>query len=443
MGESKMTASVVKLVSNPAGGLYSRIYLGFAMSIKYLGHLGAARCLIARLFVVSTVLLATACDSQNRNSVLLTNQDQPLRAEPVVMEFTETFQVYERDGYRIVDLRAPVVSWGGTAQGADQTARVVLVPKTQEPPLLTGDLEGAVMVRTPVERIATNYEILESILVALEIEDRLVAVGGVKNYDDGIRARARSGELAQLGYGWHTPPNIDPLLNSEPDVFLMVLGDLGHAEHYERIKDLGVPVVPIFYEAEQDYMGPVDYVRLIGMMAGKETEANSFVSMVAENVLELKRLVADLPTRQVIYTWYVGSGRWGAVVRNADNAFLEDAGGINPLALPDDIRIDDFMQVGTEVLLDKASDVDCWIWRDTHSVTFDDPGVLQNFKAWQEGCLFAGDGKAKPDHDAYDIYGTGLIRPDIILGDMVRMLHPQSRNEPFVYFLPDGQELQR
>ncbi len=397
-----------------------------------------------RWFIVAGFSLLSACDSQEPSIDTSDNKGYyPSDAIPVQMEYAETFQVYEKDGYRIVDLSAPVVSWGGSAQGADQAARIVLVPKTMEPPPLVDDLAGSVLVRTPVERVATNYGFLEAILIALGIEDRLVAVGGVKSYDDGVRARTRSGEIAQLGYGWHSPPSIDPLLNSEPDVFLMVLGDLGHAEHYERIKSLGVPVVPIFFEAENHYMGPVDYVRLIGMMTGKEQEASSFVSMVAENVVELKRLASEFTPKQVVYTWFMGSGRWGAVVRNADNAFLEDAGGINPLSLADDVRLDDFVPVSTELLLEEASNVDCWIWRDTHSVAFGDTSVLQNFKAWRNGCLFSGDGMAKPAADAYDIYGRGLIRPDIILGDMVRMLHPESRDEPFVYFLPDSKELQQ
>ena len=112
------------------------------------------------------------------------------------MDHAQTFQVRERDGYRIVDLKAPVVSWGGGAQGGDQTARVVLVPKELEPPALAGDLTDAVVVRTPVERIAANYGFLEAILTALEIEDRLVAVGGVKSYNDDIRARAARLRLA-------------------------------------------------------------------------------------------------------------------------------------------------------------------------------------------------------------------------------------------------------
>ena len=398
------------------------------------------KVLLQRVLVALMLVTTAAC--QDNGLVSATSADEsvaPQGATPVAMNHAETFKVYERSGYRIVDLRAPLVSWGGSAQGADHSARIVLVPKTLEVPPLTWDLEDAVVVRTPVERIAVNNGAMEAIIVALELEDRLVAVGGVKSYDDSIRARSRSGELAQVGYGWATPPNIDPLLDSDPDIFLMVLEDLGHAEHYERIKDLGVPVVPVFLEAEASYMGPVDYVRLIGMMSGREAAADAFVSMVAENVRNLRSLVADRPPRTVLDAWYDGSGRWMATVRNAKNELLEDAGGINPMAQADDVRLDDFVRVGTEELLQNGRDADCWIIRDSHSVAFDDVAVLENFRSWREGCLFASDGMTKPEADAFDLYQTGPIRPDVVLGDMVRMLHPDVRREPFVYYQPDTQ----
>ena len=396
-----------------------------------------------RTTILATILaVCTLCacgEEQGAGSAPAERSSAPVGAQLLDMPFAETFRVYERDGYRIVDLKAPVVSWGGDAKGADLKARVVLVPKTIDPPDLTGDLENAVIVRTPVERVAVNYGFLEAILTALDVEDRLVAVGGVKSYNDDIRARARSGDVAQVGYGWHAPPSIDTLVGARPDIFLTVLGDLGHAEHYERIKGLGVPVVPIFLEAETTYMGPVDYVRLFGMFVGREDEANAYADMVAENVAALKARVADRPKKQVMSAWFAGSGRWMVTVRNAQNQLLSDAGGVNPMALQDDIRLDDFTRIGSETLLERARDVDCWIIRDTHSQAFTDKAFLQNFKAWREGCLFASDGSTKPEADAFDYYETGPVRPDYVLRDLVRMLHPDMSNEPFKYIQPDDE----
>ena len=125
------------------------------------------------------------------------DDSEALEGETLDTPWTKTFRVVERDGYRIVDIEASLVAWGGSAAGPRQHARLVLVPKGQEPPPLTGDLAGASLIRTPVERIAVNDQPHEAMLRALGVEDRIVAVGGHNSYDDDLRRMARSGEIQQ------------------------------------------------------------------------------------------------------------------------------------------------------------------------------------------------------------------------------------------------------
>ncbi|OWK28004.1 periplasmic binding protein [Sphingomonas mucosissima] len=353
------------------------------------------------------------------------------------MAHAKTFRVVERDGYRVVDLKASVVSWGGDAVGEEQFQRLVLVPREQTPPPLTGDLAGATLIRTPVMRIASNTGFHEAITKVLGVNDRLVAVGGVKSYDDALRARVRSGAVRQIGYGWHSPPALDALVASKPDVLLMSMGDMKNVGAKPRVEALGIPVVPIFLDNEPDYMGRVEYVRLVGMLAGRETEAEAFVAMVARNVDALKKAAAAQPIRSVISAWFSGGDQWNPVIRNADAKLLRDANGRNPFEGPDDPRKDSFNRISTEELIARGRDADCWILRDSHSQPFTDRAVLERFKAYRDGCLFAADGMTKPEADAFDYYETAVIRPDLVLGDIVRMLHPALRDQPFRYIRLD------
>lgn len=357
----------------------------------------------------------------------------------IPIHFAKTFRVVERNGYRIVDLKASVISWGGGAVGEAQFQRLVLVPRAATPPPLTGDLTGATLIRTPVQRIASNTGYHEAMTKALGINDRLVAVGGVKSYDDNLRARVRAGQVHQIGYGWHSPPELDALIAAKPDVLLMSMGDMKNLGAKPRIEALGIPVVPIFLDNEADYMGRVDYLRLIGLLAGKEREADAFVAMVAKNVDELKARAAAQPTRSILSAWFSGGDRWMPTIRNADAKLLRDANGRNPFEGADDPRQDGFSRVSTEDLIARGKDADCWIMRDSHSAAFNDVATLRRLKAYRDGCLFAADGMTKPDADAYDLYETAVIRPDLVLGDIVRMLHPALRDEPFRYIRPDGQ----
>lgn len=382
------------------------------------------------------------CSAPDSPPVAASEHEQSDAGKPVSLQHAQTFTITEHDGYHVVDLKASIVNWGGGAKGPEQRARVVLVPKEAPVPTLRGALADATVIRVPVERIAVNYSPLEAMAVALGVQQRLVAVGGVKSWDAGIREQVRAGRIAQIGYGWHLPPELDALLAARPDVLLMSMGDLSHAQHMERIKSLGVPVLPVFIDAEPGYMGKVDYVRLFGLLVGRQAQADAFVAEVQANVEVLKAAAAAQPTRSVISAWYAGSDRWMATIRNADAQFLRDANGRNPLQVADDPRQDAFTRISTERLLALGREADCWILRDSHSRPYDEAATLRLFKAHREGCLFASDGMMKPEADAYDIYETGIIRPDLILRDIVGMLHPSLRHEPFLYIRPDEQVVQ-
>ena len=363
----------------------------------------------------------------------------PVVGEELEVPYTRTFRVVERDGVRIVDIEASLVTWGGSAGGPVQRHRLVLVPRDQEPPPLTGDLKGASVIGTPVWRIAVNDQPHEAMLRALGVQDRIVAVGGHRSYDDDLRGKVRSGEIEQIGYGWHMPPTLDALVAARPDVLIKRMADLTHTQHLERVEALGIPVVPTFINAEPHYMGRVAWVLLMGLLTGKEAEAEDFVAMVAEEVDRLKALAAEQPRRSVLWSWYRSAGnRWAGTQRNADAALIRDANAELVLGAEDDPELDTFSDLSTERLLRDATDADCWMIREPLAAVFDDRAVLQRFKAYREGCVYWAPGRRNPDADAWEMWEMGIIRPDWLLGDIVKMLHPHLRDGASRYLAPEN-----
>ena len=366
--------------------------------------------------------------------------DDPAAVEGEVLEthLAETFSVVERSGYRIVDIEASVVTWGGTVGGPLQRVRLVLVPKGVEPPTLTRDLAGASLIRTPVQRIAVNDDPHEAMLRALAVEDRIVAVGGHTSYDDDLRRMARAGEIQQIGYGWYTPPTLDALVAARPDVLIARMADLTHTQHMERVESLGIPVVPTFIHSEPHYMGRVAWVILMGLLTGKEAEADAFVQRVSEEVDRLKSLAGAQPRRSVLWAWYRGAGnRWAVTQRNADAALIRDANAELVLGAEDDPELDSFSDLSTERLLRDATGADCWMIRGPLSERFDDLDVLSRFKAYREGCVFWQPGNRHPTADSWEVWEMGTIRPDWHLADLVKMLHPELRDGEWRYLAPE------
>jgi len=351
--------------------------------------------------------------------------------------WAKTFTISQRDGFKVVDFRARMVEWGGAAQGQVQSRKVVLAPKGGPEPILTGDLANASVIRTPVERIAVNYAPQEAMVVELGVADRLVAVGGVKSFDDGIRERVRNGELLQVGYSWHSSPILETVVASRPDVFVMTQMDSDHSAHLDRVLQMGVPVMPFFMAAEPDYMGQVEYIRLMGLLTGKEAEAEAFITRVANRVDQLKKAAATRPKRSVLHAWWTGGDVWMVTTRNGDAQMLKDAGATVVLEQPDDERYDSTVRLGTERLLTDARDAEFWIARDPISNAYRDRRVLEQFKAFREGRVYAMDGLVKREVDSYGLWNIGPIRPDLMLADYVKMIHPDLVREPFTYLTLD------
>lgn len=393
--------------------------------------------------VVGLSLLLAACGNSSESVEPASSASIDVSGNegaPVEIRHSDTFRISRRDAFWVVDLQASIATWGGKADGPEQRARVLLVPRGEVAPPLTGEFANAQVIRIPVRRIVVNLAPFEAMLTALGVDDRLVAVGGPKSYNDAIRQRVMEGALEQIGYGWHMPPILDALLASKPEVLLMAMGDLSHSSQMDRIRQLGIPVFPMFINSETHYMGRVEYIRLVGLLTGREDEANAHLAMVEQAVAEWKALSSTQPTRSVISAWYSGSGRWMATVRNSDAALLRDANGRNLLEEPDDPRRDEYTKLGTEQMLVRGADADCAILRDNHSQPYGDHATLNQFRAFREGCIFAITGMAKPEVDAYDYYERAVIRPDWLLADLVRMLHPELRgDEPFNYIQPDSQ----
>lgn len=362
----------------------------------------------------------------------------------IPMAHARAFSVVERDNYRIVDIEASVVSWGGAAGGPPQRARLVLVPREAAAPPLTGDLASATVVRTPVMRIAVNDQPHEAIIRALGLADRLVAVGGHQSYDDVIRRRVRAQQIQQVGYGWHQPPTLDALVASRPEIFLARMADLTHTQHMERVRALGIPVLPTFIDAEPHYMGRLDWVRLVGMLAGREREADAFVAHVTSEVERLKRLAAAQPRRSLLWAWYQSGGdRWSVTQRNGEAALIRDANAEVVLGAPDNSELDAFSRLSTEQLLQGATGADCWMIRDPLSSPFTDRDVLRRFKAYREGCVFWQPGAKNPAADSWELWEMGTIRPDWLLADVIKIVHPALRDGNWRYFAPETGEAGR
>ena len=351
------------------------------------------------------------------------------------MRHARYLKLERHEGFIVARLRAPVGDQSG-GQNQEQSAVIVLAPAAGPEPRLDGDLRGATVVRTPVRRIAANASSDEAFLGQLDVKDRLVAVGGRVSYDDEVRLGVLKGRIGQIGYNWHAPPNLDVLLAARPDVFLMRLSDLSHTPALDRAQALGVTVVPTFAEDEPTYLGRAEWVRLHGLLTGREAEAERLFADIEAKVISLKAAAAAKEAVPMLWVYPNGGDRWIATVRGAEQAFVADAGGRNLLLRPEDERKYSSETLSTEQILAVAPKAQVWIIGDIHAAAPRSTIVEAATPAFAAGRLFSNAGRTNAEADAYDWYQTALVRPDWVLADFVKALHPTLVPEPFRYLKP-------
>lgn len=349
------------------------------------------------------------------------------------------FSLSEGAGYQVLEMQAAL---GGNADTARAQRRfvAVLVPRSALLPTLPESLRDAVVVRTPVERFAVSTGADERMLTELGLAQRLVAVGGAKSYDDRIRERVQRKELAQVGYSWHLPPNLDVLVASKPDVFLLRLWSLELATSLERANRLGVPTLPILMDAEPTALARAEWIKVFGALAGALPAAEARFAEIEVAYRQWQQRAASQSPKAALWAYFDGAQRWVATVRGPEAGLLRDAGARLVLGEADAPGADDLRKVGTEALLTVADQADCWIAGDIHARQLPDERTLSAFKAYRQGCFFGNFGRSKPKWDAFDWYETGVVRPDLVLRDLVKMLHPTLVSEPFEFLQPITRE---
>lgn len=388
--------------------------------------------MLRRSFLVAAGASALASCSDGRGS---RSEGEAAAGSPIALRHARYLKLARHDGYTVARLRAPVADQSG-GQVQEQEAVLVLVPRDGPEPNLPAGLRGATMIRTPVTRIAANASSDEAFLGQLGVKNRLVAVGGRVSYDDDVRRGVIEGRIGQIGYNWHAPPNLDVLLAARPDVFLMRLSDLAHTPVLDRARRLGLIVAPTFAEDEPTYLGRAEWIRFHGLLTGREAEAERLFGEIEARIDALKIAAASRPTVPSLWAYPAGGDRWVATVRGAEQAWLADAGGRNLLLRSEDPRKWSSETLATEQVLPVAGKAEVWIVGDLHAAPPRSTAVEGVSPAFQAGRLFANTGRSNLSANAYDWYQTAFVRPDWVLADFVKALHPDLVREPFRFLKP-------
>lgn len=369
--------------------------------------------------VIAAAIILLSCRNEGKSRTGGTGVDSP--AIPQGRLFIERIQ-----GATRVEVREPWQNSGGRELvwylvGRDST--------------LPPGIDEEQVIRVPVRRMVCMSTTHAAMMRALEADSLIVGISGSSLvYDSILLERIRSGGIKDVGYEGNL--NRELVISLEPDLVMAYgVADPSSGSN-ARLAEAGVKV---FYNAdylEQHPLTRCAWLRLFGLLTGKERMADSIVSAVSESYYTLVSMAAGAegdkpgvllgaPWEDV---WYVSPGN------TYIGRLIEDAGGHYIFS---DMTGSNSVPVSVESVFRKASDAEIWINPGTADMLSDIAASdhrMASLSLFRGGRIWNNRGRIRPE-GGNDYWEGGVVRPDLLLKDFISIIHPEllPDHDPYYY----------
>lgn len=359
-------------------------------------------------------LLAIGCAGVNKNEKLQRGAMEGARGDKTIsIDYASAFSIDYREGYKIVTVGTP---WQGSNDSIRYVLRHQQTPKNEEIAAMGQE------IIIPVDKIVCNSTSQIVLLEALGAIDKLKGFPQTQYiYSPDIVDRVKGGHIKEVGV--EAKMNIESILEIDPDM-VMAFNTGREDRQINKLKELGVPVVINADYMEKSMLGRAEWLKFMSVFLDKEEEATAYFEQVEAQYDSLVNLVSGIDKVDVfsgsLYggSWYMPGGRnYGALI-------LSSAGGHYLWSDNDNTG---WLNVAFEVVYEKARSADIWIGVgsfESLDALRDADSRYAEFKAFRDKRVYSYVNRVN-DLGANDYFESGIIRPDLILADHIKMLHPE------------------
>lgn len=364
-------------------------------------------------YLILTFLIILGC--KNKSAHIHDNNLLFPAIEKVPVKYASGFDIEYYGKQTLLTVRNP---W---QQASDVKFKYALVSKSDS---LNHKLTGYEITKTPVKRVICLSTTHIGFIDFLGMKESIVGISGKKYItDDFINNRVRTGEIKDIGYDESL--NYELILELKPDI-VFAYGVTGAiASYINKLKELDINTVLVGEYLEETPLAKMEWIKFIAefyemgdkAVTSFDSVSNNYNRLVnlAKNVSVKPRILLGLPWRG---TWYI-SGANSYIAR-----LIKDAGGDY---LWSDLNYKDSQPLNLESVFEKAFNAEFWLNTGDVNYISDIIKVDERFRELpplKEGKVFNNNNKInKFGGNAY--YSTGVVEPDIVLSDIIYILHPE------------------
>jgi iron complex transport system substrate-binding protein len=275
-----------------------------------------------------------------------------------------------------------------------------------------------------------------AMLDAVGCADRIVGLSGCRFlYNAELCKAVAEGKVSEVGYD--SAFDFEKICALNADIVLLY-GIAGEAKAMtSKLDELRIPYIYIGEYLEADPLGKAEWVVALATLCGVEAEGKAFFAEVEERYNTLReqnststnkpRVMLNTPYRD---TWFMPSHD-SYIVR-----LIEDAGGEYVLANSEGNTSTTSKPISLEEALELALGADFWLNLGQTASLDELCAVAPRFAkvgAVRQGRVY-NNTKRTNESRGSDFWESGAIRPDIILEDLVKILHHEAPTDSLYYY---------
>jgi iron complex transport system substrate-binding protein len=363
------------------------------------------------IYLILLLLAITGC--KNKTGHYSCNNIDTADIEKVPVRYASGFDIGYYKDYTLLTVRDP---W----QQADNVEFKYALVKDS----IAVCPAGYESIEIPVRRVVCMSTTHIGFISFMGEEESIAGISG-KNYitDENINRRIESGEIKDVGFDESLKYELIVELN--PDIVFLYGVTGAVASYINKLQELNIKTVMVGEYLEETALAKMEWVKFFSAFYGKEQKATGMFDSVARNYNRLMSLAAEVPGRPKVMlglpwhgTWYISGSR--SYIAH----LIKDAGGEY---LWSDLDYRDSQPLGLESVFEKAFMADLWLNAGEANSISDIIKADDRFRELPpiiNGKVFNNNNMVN-SFGANAYFEKGVVEPDIILSDIIRILHPE------------------
>ena len=362
------------------------------------------------------LIFAVSCKKNEENKVV--SEDKTANS----VQYAKGLEIYKYDNYSVVKISNP---WPDAEKGFTYVLhkKGISVPDS---------LKNYTQIQVPIQSIVVTSTTHIPSLEMLGVENTLLGFPNT-NYVSSEKTRALIDAKKVKEIGTNQSLNTEVLIDLAPDVIVGFSID-NNNKTYHNLEKNGQKIIYNGDWTEQSPLGKAEWIKFFGALYGLEEKADVQFKTIEKEYTEALALAKKTKVKPTVFSgaiyqekWYLPGGKsWASL-------FIKDA---NATYLWAENTETGSLSLSFETVLEKAENADFWIgpaqFTTFKEMTDDNPNY-KFFKAYKNKNVYSfSTKKGKTGGVLY--YELAPNRPDLILKDLIKIMHPEVLPDYELFF---------